>query len=136
MNQLLSPTHPHFLRRVLLLDVVLTGATGVMLIASAPMLTPLLVLPEPLLRGAGALLIPFVAFVFWLSRRREIPRGAVWSVIAINLLWVIESVWLLVAGNVQPSTLGIAFVLFQTGVVALLIGLQILGVSRQGPAIA
>lgn len=72
MNQLLSPTHPDFLRRVLLLDVVLTGATGLMLVAAAP----LLALPEPLLRGAGALLIPFVAFVFWLSRRGAIPRGA------------------------------------------------------------
>lgn len=56
--------------------------------------------------------------------------------IAINLLWVIESVWLLVAGNVQPNTLGIAFVLFQAAVVALLAGLQILGVSRRSPAIA
>lgn len=136
MKQLLSPTHPDFLRRVLLLDVVLTGATGLMLVAGASMLAPLLALPEPLLRGAGALLIPFVAFVWWLSRRPAIRRAAVWAVIAINLLWVIESMWLLVAGHVLPNALGVAFVLFQAVVVALLAGLQVLGVSRTTPATA
>ena len=45
------------------------------------------------------------------------PRNAVRAVVAINLLWALDSVLLLAAGPVAPNGLGIAFVLAQALVV-------------------
>lgn len=79
-------------------------------------------LPEPLLRIAGLVLLPYAAFVAWLGTRASPARGAVRAVIAINLLSVADSLLLLGIGpalaGVAPSALGVAFVLAQAIVVA------------------
>jgi hypothetical protein len=106
------------LRRVLLADAVISGATGLLMAGGATLLGPLLALPEPLLRYAGLALLPFAAFVAVVATRPRIARGAVWAVIAINVLWALDSVLLLLTGWVAPSALGYGFVLFQALVVA------------------
>jgi hypothetical protein len=111
----LKPTS--FLRLTLLGDAVASGATGLLLAAAAGSLAPLLGLPEPLLRIAGLVLLPYAAFVAWLGRRTMLGRGAVWTVVAANLLWAADSVLLLVLGPVSPTALGVAFVLAQALVV-------------------
>ena len=120
-----------FLRNVLLIDAAASGATGLLLIAGAGLLEGLLGLPVALMREAGLILVPYVAFVAWVGTREAIARGAVWAIIAANALWAVASVCLLVSGLVAPTTLGTAFVIAQAAVVALLGELQYAGLKRQ-----
>ncbi len=52
------------LRRALLLDAVVSTAAGLLMLAGrAPLLSPLLGLPQPLLFWAGVAIFPFVALL-------------------------------------------------------------------------
>jgi hypothetical protein len=119
-----------FLRRALVLDAVASGATAVLLIAAAGLIDGWLGLPVALLRGAGLVLVPYVAFVVVVARRARIEPAAVWCIIACNVLWVVASLALLLSGELAPTGLGIAFVLAQAIVVAGLGELQYLGLRR------
>lgn len=133
----MSTIHPSpFLRKSLMLDAVATGATAVLLIAGAGLLDGLLGLPVALMREAGLILVPFVAFVAWVGTRQETSRGAVWAIIVVNALWVIASLGLLVSGWVAPTVLGYAFVIAQAAVVALFAELQYAGLKRPQPMAA
>lgn len=124
-----------FLRRALTLDAAASGATGLLMIAGAGLMEGWLGLPAALLRGAGLVLVPYVAFVVYTGTRETIARSAVWAVIAANGLWAAASALLLVSGWVAPTALGYAFVIAQAAVVALLGELQYTGLRRgpQGP---
>jgi hypothetical protein len=119
-----------FLRRALMLDAIASGAAGLLMIAGAGLLEGLLGLPAALLRGAGLVLVPYVAFVVLVATRGEIARPAVWSIIAANALWAAASGLLLASGWVAPTALGYAFVVGQAAVVALLGELQYVGLRR------
>jgi len=118
---------PNFLRRVLVLDAVISGATGALLALGAGTLDGLLGLPTILLREAGIVLLPFAAAVLWLATRATQPRGAVWTVVAINGAWAAASLLLLVSPWVAPTALGYAFVIAQALVVAVFAELQVMG---------
>lgn len=122
--------HPQFLRRVLLVDALAGAAMGALLVAAAAPLSALTGLPVALLQGAAAILLPFAVFLAWLSRRAAMPRAAVWVVIAVNVLWVVESVAVLLVGWTQPTVLGHAFVLAQAAFVATLAELEYVGLRR------
>lgn len=106
-----------FLRAALLGDAVASGATGLLLLAAAVPLAALLGLPLPLLRGAGLVLLPYAAFVAWVGTRAAPPRLAIVGIIAVNLIWAMDSVLLLLIGpataGLALGALGIAFVLMQ-----------------------
>ena len=119
-----------FLRRALILDAVASGAAGLLMIAGAGLLEGFLGLPAGLLRGAGLVLVPYVAFVVFVGTRTEIEPPAVWSIIVANVLWAAASGLLLVSGWVAPTALGYAFVIGQAAVVALLGELQYVGLRR------
>jgi hypothetical protein len=119
-----------FLRRALMLDAVASGAAGLLMIAGAGLLEGLLGLPAALLRGAGLVLVPYVAFVIWAGTRETVSRPAVGTIIAANALWAAASALLLVSGWVAPTALGYAFVIGQAVVVALLGELQYVGLRR------
>jgi hypothetical protein len=125
-----------FLRNALLIDAAASGATAVLLVAGAGALDGLLGLPVALMREAGLILIPYVAFVAWVGTREEIARGAVWAIIGANALWAIASIGLLLSGWVAPTMLGYAFVIAQAAVVALLGELQYAGLKRQAEVAA
>jgi hypothetical protein len=122
--------HTVFVRRMLVADAAITGATGVLMLAGAPLLHPWLGVPAPLLRYAGASLLPFAAAVAYLSSRESLPRAGVWAVILANALWSIDSVALLFTGWIAPTALGYAFVLFQAVVVCAFAELQYVGLRR------
>jgi hypothetical protein len=122
------------LRFALLADAVASGATGLMMIAGADLLTGLLGLPVALMREAGLLLVPYVALVAYVGTRANIPHGAVKAVIALNVAWVAGSVGLLVSGVVAPTVLGYAFVIFQAIVVGVFAELQVMGLRRSEAA--
>ena len=128
----MSTVHPTpFLRNVLLLDAAASGATGLLLIAGAGLLDGLLGLPVALMREAGLILVPYVAFVVWVGTRQTIARSAVWTIIVANAVWTVASIGLLVSGWVAPTALGYAFVIAQAAVVALLGELQYAGLKRR-----
>ncbi|MFE0013832.1 hypothetical protein ACFWXH_03225 [Mesorhizobium sp. NPDC059054] len=120
-----------FLRNVLLLDALASGATAIILLGGAHMLSPLLGIPQSLLFWAGAALVPFVLMVLAVSRRQTVSRTMLVEIIAINALWVVASFGLLVSGVVSPNLLGIAFVSAQAIAVALFAELQYVGLRRQ-----
>lgn len=120
----MSVTVTPFLRNVLALDAVATGATALLMIAGGSLVASLTGLPQPLLFWAGLALVPFVALIAHYARRPRMPRIVMIDVIAINALWVAGSIAILVSGAVQPNLPGYAFVAAQAAVVALFAVLQ------------
>jgi hypothetical protein len=124
-----------FLREVLFADAIVSGATGAMMALDAGLLSPLLGLPQSLLFWAGLSLLPFAALVGVVASKPHPAKGGVWTIVVINVGWVLASVLILVAGLVSPTLLGTAFVIAQAVVVGILTELQIIGMRRE-PAIA
>ena len=122
------------IRHLLVADAVISGTTGIVMIALAGTVEPLLNIPAPLMRTAGVLLLPFAAMVWYFSRAPEPRRARVWTVIVLNFAWVAASVLALVAGMVEPTTLGTGFIVFQAAVVAILAEMQFFGLRRSSLA--
>lgn len=120
------------LRRILLVDAVISGATGILMLAAATLLGRWLGLPASLLRYAGFSLLPFAVLVLYLAKRDVLPRGGVWMVIALNAAWVVASAALLLLGGVEPSPIGYAFVIVQAVAVGALAELQYMFLTRVG----
>ena len=83
---------------------------------------------------AGSALLPFAALLVWLSNRQQISRQVVWAVIAVNALWVIDSLLVLLIGWLSPNLFGYAFVIAQALAVALLAELQWFGLRHSQAA--
>lgn len=124
------------LRRVLVVDAVSSGAMGLAMIAFAELLANLLQLPVELVSEAGIVLLPFAAFVGFVASRREPARIAVWVIIAMNVVWVVDSIVLLFTGWVAPSALGYAFVIAQAAVVLALADFEYMGLKRSAAVAA
>jgi hypothetical protein len=120
----------NFLRRAVLADALLSGATGALMIFGASFLSDWLALPAQLLLGAGLVLVPYVAFVVYVGARPNIPPWGVWLIIAANVAWTLASVGLLVTGAIAPNIFGYAFVVAQAAAVAGLGELQYIGLRR------
>ena len=118
------------LRRVLAVDAVSSAAMGLGLLVLAPTLAPMLNLPLELLRDAGMILLPFAALVGYLASREQPARAGVWTVIALNAVWSVDSVLLLLSGWIEPTGLGYAFVIGQAVVVGVFAELEYLGLRR------
>lgn len=126
-NNTLSP----FLRRVLFVDAIVSGATGILFVFGASLLEALLHLPESILRPAGLFLIPYSLLVAYIASRVSPPRWTIWMVIAANLLWAIDSILMLLIGWISPNLLGYAFVIAQALVVAGFAVLQFTALNQQ-----
>lgn len=123
------------LRNALALDAAACAGMGLLLATAAAPLAAPLGLPEALLRGAGIVLLPCAALLGFLASRAALPRLAVHAVIGINLLWIVDSLAILVLGWFAPTGLGIAFVLIQAAAVAIVTELEVIGL-RRSPALA
>jgi glucose uptake protein GlcU len=133
---MLNVQSPRFLRNVLLLDAATSLACGLLLTLAARPLAGLLGLPQALLTEAGLILLPFAGLVVYAATRTPLSRPLVWVAIVANALWALDSVALLLSGWVAPSRLGVAFVLAQAIVVALLAELEFFGLKRARLAVA
>lgn len=118
-----------FLRRVLLADAIVSGAAGLLMIAGAGVLAPLLDLPRMLLVIAGAALVPWVVALVTLVRMPAIPRAAVRAVVAVNVAWVAASAIVLFV--LTPNLLGYGFVITQAVAVAVFAELQMVALKRE-----
>jgi hypothetical protein len=133
MNAISAPTtdvQPGLLRRALQADAVVVGAAGALLALAAGPLGDLLDLPVSLLRITGIALFPWAAFTAFVATRDTVPRWGAWSVVTGNLVWVLASLLLLVSGWVDPSTLGVVFVIVQAAMVSGFAGLQFASLRR------
>lgn len=119
-----------FLRNALALDAAACAGLGLLLAGAAGVLSDPLGFPTGFLRGAGLVLLPCAAMLAWFASRETLPRWAVHLVVAVNLLWIADSVLILLMGWFAPSSLGIAFVLGQALAVAVVTELEILGLRR------
>jgi len=118
------------LRRALLADASISAVVGVVLTAAAATLEGLLQLPYSLLMAAGVVLFPWAACLFWMARKPELPRAAVWAVIAINVAWIVESAWVALGGAYAPNALGQTFIVLQALGVAVLAEWEFMGLRR------
>lgn len=125
--------HPNFLRHLLLADAVSCLAIGGALALGAGLVADWLGLPAALLRAAGLVLLPFAAFVLFVASRPILSRSAVWLIIACNAVWVVGSAVLLIGGFAAPTALGIAFVITQAVVVAIVAELEAMGLRAAPP---
>ena len=127
---------PTFLRRVLWLDAATCVATGALMEMGASPLSSLLQLPANLLFYAGISLFPIAAFIAFVASRAVIPAAGVWLVIIGNALWTLTSLALLTDQRIAPNALGIAFIVIQAAVVAILAELEHTGLKRSTQAAA
>jgi hypothetical protein len=125
------------LRAALLADAAASGAMGLLMAGGAGLLDAPLGLPESLLRIAGLALLPWAGWVAWLGAAASPTRNAVRAVVAVNLVWVADSLLLLAFARLlglAPSGLGIAFVLVQALAVLGFALLQGMALRRAAPA--
>jgi hypothetical protein len=130
MNTLVRESQTLPLRRAFLLDAVATGAMGIALAIGADALEPLLGLSVALQREAGIICIAFAAYLAFSLTGGTITRNLAWLAIGVNAAWTLASFGLLATGSVQPTALGIAFVIAQAVVVLVFAELQYLGAKR------
>lgn len=120
------------LRHVVLVDGIVSGAMGALLIVASGPLSGLLGFPADFLFWVGVALLPWMAALVVLGRREPVSRPGVETVIALNALWVLGSIAVLVGGFFEPTALGIAFVIAQGAAVALFAEFQFIGLRRAG----
>lgn len=113
-----------FLRLVLKLDAVATGAVGLLSVAASPMLDDLLGIPFALLVPVRLFLVAYAVAIWIVATRRRVSRPAVWAAVAINLMYVVDCVVVVAAGWFPLTALGAAFVLFQAAAVTLFAAAQ------------
>ena len=126
-----------FLRHVLWADAAVSLAMALVLIFGASAIASPTALPEFLLSGAGWALIPWVALVAFTATRNPLRTWLAWLVVALNVVWVVESGYLLAADSIETNVIGVAFVLAQAMGVLVLAALQatgLLALRRQAPA--
>ena len=119
-----------FLRWVLIADAATCFACALLMVFGSNHLTVLLGLPGGLLRNAGVSLFPFAMFLVYVASCASLSKLAVWSVILLNALWILDSFLLFVTGWVNPTQLGYAFVTAQALVVAVLASLEFVGLQK------
>ena len=121
------------LRMALKLDAVVTGANGVAYVVIAGPLGDLLGMPASFLRAIGVFLVIFGVTV-WATATSDRPApAAVIAIIALNLLWVLDSLVVLVTGAYDPTTVGSVWVALQAATVAGFAALQAAGRRRAMP---
>ena len=121
----LAAAEPNALVRLALrLDAVVTGANGLAYLALAGVLDGPLGIETSTLRPIGAFLVVFAVAVAAASAPERPSATAVRAIVAANLIWAADSVIVLIAGWLDPSTVGAVWIALQAIVVAVFAGLQ------------
>jgi len=119
-----------FMRLVLKLDAVATGAVGLLSVAASPILDDLLGIPLALLVPVGLFLVAYAVAIWIVATRRRVSRPAVWAAVAINLMYTVDCVVVVAAGWFPLTALGTAFILFQTAAVTLFAAAQFYALQK------
>jgi len=121
-----------FLRTALRIDALVTGAAGLAYIAGAGVLDSVLGVPPPALVIVGAFFVAWCAALLALARQDRPNRTAVWTVIALNAVWAVDSLVSVAAGWIDPTGVGTALVVAQAVLVAAFAAAQYAGLRRAG----
>ncbi|MEV1172034.1 hypothetical protein [Nonomuraea sp. NPDC049784] len=119
-----------FLRLALTADAVVTGVNGLVYLAFAAPVSDLLGPGAGLLRGIGAFLLVYGAAVGLLATRRAISPAATRAVIALNIIWTLGSIAVVVTGAADLTTVGAVWAIAQALVVGVFAELQITGLRK------
>lgn len=119
-----------FLKAVLLVDAVTCILSGILLFTLSAALERWLQIPAGLSLVAGPFLLAFGAAVAWVGTRRELRSTAVWAIISLNALWVVESLLALTLGWLEPNALGRYLIIAQAVAVAAIAELEFVGLRR------
>lgn len=119
-------------RQAVLADGVISGAMGALLIVAASPLSGLLGISAGFLFWVGVALMPWMLALLLIGRKDQLGARAVETVIALNALWVVTSIGLILFGPFEMTALGIAFVVAQALAVAVFAELQFFGLKRAG----
>src|SRR5262245_33457468 len=120
----MQTSSPQFLRNVLRFDAFTCFLSGAASLALGRMLEAPLGLPASLLHGSGIALLVVGAFILFAARGVPALRWPVWVVVIGNVVWALDSVLLLLSDYAEPTPLGIAYVIAQAVVVAVLAELE------------
>jgi hypothetical protein len=119
-----------FLRLVLFADAATCFATGLLMSFGSTLLAQFLGMQPELLHYAGISLLPFTAFLVYMTSRERLSSAAVWTVIVLNALWTIDSFLIVATGWVTPNELGYVFVGAQALGVAMFAGLEYVALKK------
>jgi hypothetical protein len=106
------------------LDALMSGASGLLLAAAAPLLDGLLGAPVAFLVPLGFVLIAYATALILVARAGA-PATGVKAVVAVNALWVVASVAVVLADLLTLTATGTVITLLQATAVALLTALQL-----------
>ena len=117
------------LRLAMRADAVLSGLSGIALIAAAGPLSRLTGLPTDVEYGIGAAFVVFAAVVFWAAGREKVrPAGIALAV--GNLMFTVVAVVIVLAGVADLTTAGVVVILATGAYTLVMADLQYLGVRR------
>lgn len=117
----MTAVRSNFLRIVIGLDAAACGLMGASFAFGSSLLAGPLGLSPAFMQPVGLFLMVYAAALAFLAARPSLPRAAVWTLVAFNAVWAIESFAIMGLGWVQPTTLGVAFIAVQA-VAALVVG--------------
>lgn len=119
------------LRRVLLGNATFSTLTGLLCLFDATALTRAFAIPDPLLLPAlGVQLLIFASAIVWVATRPKLPIALAWTIISLDIAWVVGSAALVPFVSNVLSASGLAtLILIAFGVASFATG-QIVGVRR------
>ncbi len=134
VNTQASPsTRSNLLRHTLRGDAIFSITTGAICLADArPLATFLGIQPPLALQILGAALVLYGAFLLYTAAQAQINRRIVIAAITLDLIWVIDSAILLVAGWLPLTSAGMWTIGLIAVAVAGMAELTLFGLGRMG----
>lgn len=106
------------LRNVLIADAASCAAMGMLALMAKDMIAAICGLPPSLVTAVGFILLPSAAFILMVALRASAPVWMMQLIIWLNTAWIIAS--LLAVITLQPTPIGIALIMAQATIVAML----------------
>jgi hypothetical protein len=100
------PARASFLRRAIQADGALSAVSGLACLAGAGWLAAQLGLPAAAIYALGAVLLGYAVFLLAVAAREPISRRAVIAALALDVVWVLDSIVLLASGWLALTTAG------------------------------
>ncbi|SDN63082.1 hypothetical protein [Allokutzneria albata] len=130
MSTIVNTRKDAFLRTVMKVDAVGTGANGAAYLAASGLIGSLLGVPAGVLAPVGAFLLAFAIGVWFIGTRAGINPKAVWGVALVNMVWAVDSLVVAFSDWFPLTGWGLFYIVFQAVVVGALGVLQVIGLRR------
>lgn len=127
---------PTLFRRLLLLDFATGAITSLALFVAAAPLANLLGLSERLLVVSALILLGYATLLLIMQRADRIPHALAWTLIELNLLWVIASFAVTFGSWYTPTSWGKAAIVGQALFVLSLALFQLYAWRREGKVLS